>query len=115
MTFNFFLPDNGDLKNIHLSLIDQSQNKKYTFRTSLRIKADQWDDKKQRPFNIYLKKYKKLNRQLDKIKLQVTEHIVSQRDLHKIPLQRELSKEIKDVCINKEKQLPENSLLFFME
>ncbi|TGN21427.1 integrase, partial [Empedobacter tilapiae] len=52
MTFNFFLPDNGDLKNIHLSLIDQSQNKKYTFRTSLRIKADQWDDKKQRPFNI---------------------------------------------------------------
>ncbi|MGV0924085.1 phage integrase SAM-like domain-containing protein [Empedobacter tilapiae] len=115
MTFNFFLPDNGDLKNIHLSLIDQSQNKKYTFRTSLRIKADQWDDKKQRPFNIYLKKYKKLNRQLDKIKLQVTEHIVSQRDLHKIPLQRELSKVIKDVCINKEKQLPENSLLFFME
>lgn len=115
MTFNFFLPDNGDVKNIHLSLIDQSQNKKYTFRTSLRITPDQWDAQKQRPCNIYLKKFKRLNRKLDKIKLQVTEHILFKRDLNKIPLQRELSKEIKEVCINKEKQLPENALLRFME
>ncbi|WP_312313836.1 phage integrase SAM-like domain-containing protein, partial [Empedobacter brevis] len=115
MTFNFFLPDNGDVKNIHLSLIDQSQNKKYTFRTSLRITPDQWDAQKQRPSNIYLKKFKRLNRKLDKIKLHVTEHILFKRDLNKIPLQRELSKEIKEVCINKEKQLPENALLRFME
>ncbi|WP_185150079.1 phage integrase SAM-like domain-containing protein, partial [Empedobacter brevis] len=65
--------------------------------------------------NIYLKKFKRLNRKLDKIKLQVTEHILFKRDLNKIPLQRELSKEIKEVCINKEKQLPENALLRFME
>ncbi|MGL5233188.1 MAG: phage integrase SAM-like domain-containing protein [Empedobacter falsenii] len=115
MNFYFYLPSNGDVKNIHLSLIDLTINKKYTFKTSLSITPDQWDNEKQRPSNIYLKKYKKINKKLDKIKLQITEHIQFKRDLNKIPLQKELSKKIKDVCINKEKQLPENALLRFME
>ena len=115
MNFYFYLPNKGNNSKIHLSLIDLTINKKYTFKTSLSINPDQWDAQKQRPFNIYLKKFKGLNRKLDKIKLQITEHILFKRDLNKIPLQRELSKEIKEVCINKEKQLPENALLRYME
>ena len=113
MTFKFFLPEKGTIKNIHLCLIDQSLKQKYNFKTSLRITTDEWDDKKQRPRNIYLKKFKRLNRKLDKIKIELSEYITSKRLINKIPIQRDLLKEIKEICINKEKDLPENSLLFF--
>ncbi len=114
MTFEFFLPENGTLKNIHLKFTDTKQNKPFTFRTSLRIKAEDWDKEKQRPANIYLKKYKKLNAKLDEIKKAVAEYVHNQNSQKKQLQQREISKKIITVCSGKQTELPENSLLYYM-
>ncbi|MGC4130322.1 MAG: tyrosine-type recombinase/integrase [Bergeyella sp.] len=115
MTFEFFLPQNGTLKNIHLNLTDPQHKKTFTFRTSLRIPETDWDGEKQRPLNIYLKKYKQLNAKLDEIKLQLTEYLEERKENGKEPLQRAMAKRIKDICSGKKAELPENSLLFFMK
>ena len=75
MTFEFFLPESGTRKNIHLKLTDTRHNKMYTFRTHLRISTEEWDKEKQRSANIYLKKCKKLNTKLDKVKKELAEYI----------------------------------------
>ncbi|SDF09804.1 tyrosine-type recombinase/integrase [Epilithonimonas hungarica] len=114
MTFDFFLPQNGTLKNIHLSLTDKQQKKTHIFRTPLRICEEDWDKEKQRPTNIYLKKYKKLNNKLNKVKLGLTESIKEKRGCKKLLLQRALAKEIKKICSEKNNRPAENSLLYFM-
>ena len=115
MTFEFFLPQNGTAKNIHLNLTDNLHNKSYTFRTYLRISDDDWDKEKQRPTNIYLKKYKKLNAKLDNLKKQLAEHIREKRSEKKQLHQRALAREIKAVCSGQSTSLPENSLLYYMK
>lgn len=115
MTFKFFLSQSGTNKNIHLNLTDKQQNKAYTFRTNLRISDDDWDKEKQRPTNIYLKKYKKLNVKLDLLKKELAEHIrekrLEKKQLHK----RTLAREIKVVFNSQISNLPENSFLYYMK
>ena len=115
MTFEFFLPEKGIVKNIHLNLTDQQQNRTYTFRTQLRISEKDWDKNKLRPSNIYLKKYKKLNSTLDILKIELAESIRFKREENKQLPQRSISKKIKDICSKQKKKLPENSLLFYMK
>lgn len=115
MTFEFFLPQNGTAKNIHLNLTDKQQNKTYTFRTHLRISGDDWDKERQRPANIYLKKHKKLNAKLDRLKKELAEHIREKRSEKKQIQQRILAREIKAVCNGLSSDLPENSLLYYMK
>lgn len=115
MTFEFFLPQNGTAKNIHLNLTDKQQNKTYTFRTHLRILDDDWDKEKQRPNNIYLKKHKKLNAKLDRLKKELAEHIREKRSEKKHLHQRTLAREIKAVCDGQFLDLPVNSLLYYMK
>src|SRR6218665_2463385 len=115
MTFDFFLPQNNSLKNIHLKLTDKQQDKTYCFRTSLKISENDWDKEKQRPVNIYLKKYKRLNTTLDSIKMRLAEYLCENRELNKIPAQRNLAKEIMKICSGEQPGLPETSLLFFMK
>src|SRR5690606_30745639 len=79
MTFEFFLPSAGTVKNIQLRLSDQQQKKTFSFRTFLRISEEDWDTEKQRPKNIYLKKYKKLNTKLDMIKKELAEYVCKMR------------------------------------
>lgn len=114
MIFKFFLPKNGSLKNIHLNLIDIQQNRTYTFRTSLRITEQDWDKKKQRPQNIYLKKHKQLNTRLDEIKLQLTKYVKEKYTDKKTLHQRTVARKIKDICSGNKAEFPENTLLFFM-
>ena len=115
MTFEYFLPRNGIIKNIHLNLIDKKENKTYTFRTYLQISENDWDKEKQRPKNIYLKKYKKLNVKLDLLKKELAEHIrekrLEKKQLHK----RTLAREIKVVFNSQISNLPENSFLYYMK
>ena len=115
MTFEFFLPQNSTAKNIHLNLTDKKENKSYTFRTHLRISGDDWDEEKQRPTNIYLKKYKKLNTKLDRLKKELAEHIREKRSEKKHLHQRTLAREIKAVCDGQFLDLPVNSLLYYMK
>lgn len=115
MTFKFFLSQSGTNKNIHLNLTDKQQNKAYTFRTNLRISDDDWDKEKQRPTNIYLKKYKKLNANLNNIKKELAERIWEKRSEKKQVHQQALARRIKAVCSGKSTSLPENSLLYYMK
>ncbi|WP_065119589.1 phage integrase SAM-like domain-containing protein [Chryseobacterium cucumeris] len=124
MTLNFFLPQNHPLaltstefvnQNIYLSIIDKKKGIKYTFKTPFTINTPDWDILKQRPINIYLKKYKKINANLNNLKIQITK-ILEDRILHKKSLsQRIISKDIKRICSKQdENSLPENSLLYFI-
>ena len=115
MTFEFFLPQNGTHKNIHLNFTDKQQNRTYTFRTHLKISAEDWDNDKQRPVNIYLKIHKKLNVKLDRLKKELAEHIREKRSEKKQLHQRALAREIKAVCSGKTSELSENSLLYYMK
>lgn len=115
MTINFFLPQKGIYKNIHFNFTDLQKNKKYTFRTSLKITAENWDQEKQRPVNVYLKKYKDMNAKLGRLKLEITQHIFQKRKEGKTVLQRVLGQEIKRICAGQKKEHPENSLLYYMK
>ncbi|PRB06700.1 integrase [Chryseobacterium sp. MYb7] len=116
MTFQFFLSKNSGLqKNIHLKITDNQKNKIYNFRTDLCISEENWDKEKQRPINIYLKKYKILNAKLDRIKKKVTRYIDHQEADHKKVLRREISCKIKKICNGMKEPLQENTLLYYMQ
>ncbi|CAA7197068.1 site-specific integrase [Chryseobacterium potabilaquae] len=116
MTFEYFLPQNGSLKNIHLNIFDSSLKEQgFSFRTPLRIHEDQWDKNKQRPINIYLKKDKKINAILDYLKVRITEYVKERLQQRKTISQRGLSKEVHKICIEKTRSYNENSLLHYMK
>lgn len=114
MTFEFYLPESGTRKNIHLRFTDKYLNETFTFRTSLRIKEEDWNRGKQRPVNIYLKKYKKLNAKLDEIKKAIAEYVREQRLIKKQIRQRTISKIIREICSGKRIEFCDNSLLYYM-
>ncbi len=115
MTFFFFLSKNASAKNIHLKLIDEDQNINFTFRLALRIDKNDWDIKKQRPVNIYLKKYKNINRRLNEIKLSLTSHINKKLKKKAKLTQKGLLKEIHKICSIEKILYTENSLLYFVQ
>ncbi|RNA63976.1 hypothetical protein D1631_00260 [Chryseobacterium nematophagum] len=115
MTFTFFLPQSGTLKNIHLTIrTSWGNHQSFAFKTPLRISLDQWDIHKQRPVNIYLKKYKKINTILDQLKVKVTDYIKKRVEEGKTISQRELSKKVHKICIENTTPHAENSLLHYM-
>ena len=120
MTIQFHLPKTGDAQNIHLSITINSNlnpldSQKFLFRIPLAIEHKHWDQKKQRPANIYLKKYKKINAKLDEIKIRITEYIKEMEVSKKVVSQRTLSLKIKNICAEKTTLYPESSLLYFMQ
>lgn len=117
MTFEFFLPTKGIQKNIYLNLnlTESRQNKVYTFRTYLRVQEEEWDKKKQRPANIYLKKFKKMNHKLDCIKKELNEFIVERRNQKETLSQRTISRKIKEICSRPDIHHSENTLLHYMQ
>ena len=120
ITFEFYLPKNKQAQNIHLSItarfnLNTSDYQKFIFRTPLQITADQWDETKQRPLNIYLKKNKKINTSLDQLKIRLTEYIKERNTLKKVPSKKILFYEIIEICTAKTVQFPNHSLLYFTQ
>lgn len=115
MTVNFYLPTSGTEKNIHICLNDHKQKKQFNFCTPLRILPEKWDHQKQRPINIYEKKYKNLHKKLNDLKLYLAETIAHRRMQQKTYSQRILSREIKRICNASILEKPESSLLQFMK
>ncbi|KYH06630.1 integrase [Chryseobacterium cucumeris] len=115
MTFKFFISDCGLAKEIiHLKIENQSGQSLFSFKTPLRICKEDWDSKKQRPSNIYLKRYKKINAKLDALKIRLTECIEEDRSKGKLSSQRYLFKEIKNLCSKEKEVCPKDSLLYFI-
>jgi site-specific recombinase XerD len=100
---------------IDLRLTDETLKINYLFHLSLRIGSEEWDIEKQRPKNIYLKKYKLLNAKLDRIKILITESIKERIKKKKILTQKILASQIKKYCYQKETEHQENNLLFYVK
>ncbi|PWN58079.1 phage integrase SAM-like domain-containing protein [Chryseobacterium viscerum] len=115
MTFNFSLTHSGASKNIKLKIIDTKTGIRYDFHTPLRIKKEHWDDDKQRPVNIYIKKYKKINYLLDKVRIKITSYINEKRSKSRPITHRSLYRQIFKICNDDEKKLTEGSLLYYIE
>lgn len=118
MAFEFNLSQNGSSQNIDLNItveFDYFDSQKFLLKTPLQIKADHWDEKKQRPFNIYLKKYKKINAKLVEIKIRLNEYIYERKGLKKNISRKTLSERIESICSENTVTYPEFSLLYFIQ
>lgn len=115
MTFDFFLPQKGTQKKIYLTVKESKNRKNYIFRTSLIISQEDWDEKKQRPINIYQKKYKILNNKLDSIKIYFVDNLNKNDAEAKPYCHRTLAREITKICSDKKIDLPKTSFLFYMQ
>jgi len=119
MTFDFYLPKAEQAQNINVTITQEvavnTDIQKFLFKTPLVIEHEHWDEKKQRPTNIYLKKYKKLNTKLNEIKIGINEYIKESNPLKKNISHRALSEKIKKICLEKTTPYSKSSLLFFIQ
>ncbi|MEG0926709.1 tyrosine-type recombinase/integrase [Chryseobacterium sp.] len=116
MTFNFFLLKNNQQNfscshDIYIKITAAEFKIDYSIQTPFKINPEEWDAEKQRPSNIYFKKYKALNVRLNHLKISLTEVLKENILLKKITSQSSVSKEVRRICEVKENNLPENSLL----
>ena len=70
MTFDFCLPLIKKTNFIVLN-IKNNNGKIYSFKTPLLIDKNEWDPTKQQPYNIYLKRNKKINRCLNRLRIEL--------------------------------------------
>jgi len=110
MIFNFTLLSAGSTSIIALKFIDEQQNE-FIIKTTLKINPTRWNADKQRPENIYLKIYKKLNAKLDAIKIAVSNYlkeVVSKQRKFSLNVVTRL---IKKCCVLSESSFAKGSLL----
>lgn len=114
MTFDFILLDSIASSTIALRLIDDKE-KEYVLKTPLRIVTSKWDQDKQRPNNIYLKKYKKLHTRLNKIRIGIANYLRDIQKKQRIFSVNTLGRIIKKQSSLCDKASPEGGLLKHME
>ncbi|MDV2445993.1 integrase [Elizabethkingia anophelis] len=114
MKFLFYTVPSGATESICLKLTNDNDNC-FKFSTILKISGKDWDQEMQRPGNIYLKRYKKINNILDRIKIEVNEYICVRQNKNKGITHRGIAKEIRKICTQGQPVHPENSLLYFMQ
>lgn len=110
MIFNFTLLSIGSTSQIALKFIDEQQ-KEFVVKTTLKINPNRWNQDKQRPENIYLKIYKKLNAKLDTIKISVSSYLKEVASKQRKFSLNVLTRLIKKCCILKESPYEPGSLL----
>lgn len=109
INFDFTLLDAKPNAVIALKFIDNRQQE-FIVKTALKINSAKWDADKQRPINIYLKKYKKLNAKIDALKVGVTNY------LNEVALKQRkfsaniLARLIKKCCLNADSPYQDGSL-----
>lgn len=82
MTFNFILLDSNVSSNIAIRFIDDKKNE-YLLKTPLRITSSRWNQEKQRPDNIYLKRDKKLHSLLNRIRIGIATYLTEIKTKHR--------------------------------
>lgn len=114
MTFQFFISANGSSESIFIKIVGMSDDDTLRFKTPLQIERGEWDFNKQRPKNIYLKKYKKIFEKMNFLKLELKSYLQKKKDSHSVPNQRTVSKKIKQICEQVSYDLTKDSLLAMM-
>ncbi|MDR2230130.1 MAG: site-specific integrase [Flavobacteriaceae bacterium] len=113
MIFEFFLSQNTTLSNINLFISVKDFQCK--FRIPLKLSKEQWNTDKQRPENIYIKKFKQINLILNLIKIEIIKYINDCNEKNKNISQKTIYGIIQKT-VKEKKAIPlENSLLFFMQ
>ncbi|KQM55246.1 site-specific integrase [Chryseobacterium sp. Leaf201] len=114
MKFLFFLSQKKTISGyrIYLSFVsDDTGNIMHKFCLPLKIPREDWDPEKQRPVDIYCKKYKKLNITLNAIKTGISELLKSKSGSSA----KTISAFIHKICSEKALSYPKGSLLSIME
>ncbi|MGU3376974.1 phage integrase SAM-like domain-containing protein [Chryseobacterium sp. M5A1_1a] len=114
MNFEFFLSKNEINRNIVLSIANNHFEITHNLLTPLVISTEDWDQEKQRPKNIYLKKYKIFNQKLDLLKINFTEYFQQKKSSSKKITQEKLYEIINKICSQKNDEYSENTLLYFV-
>lgn len=113
MKFSFFLSQN-DTEAGHqvcLSFFSKNTKKKlYKFPLPFAISAEDWDIDKQRPFDIYCKKYKKLNYILNAVKIGISGLLGNRANASA----KVISEVIMKICSEQGAIYPQGSLLEMM-
>lgn len=113
MIIQYFYPQKGESRDLHLYLIDERTNSETRFRTYLRIDEEEWDFELQKPKNLYLKRSKKINTKLDAIRLRILEHYSNNK--HREVSHRTIARIIKTISLEKHVSHPEDSFLNFIQ
>lgn len=112
MEIHYSLPEHWETNDLHLTVSDPASNTKLRFRTYLQIDRDDWDLYRQRPKNIYLKRYKIINTKLDIIRVRIREMIESKK---KTLSHRNLARTIKGISMGNNHKYAQDSFLGFVE
>lgn len=113
MTLDFKLSKSGTHKSIYLQCNNKVDKQNFSLRIPIRISEQDWDFIKQRPKDIYKKRFKTINKKLNLIKVHLCEYINKLEAKKKTSFRRIFYKEIKNVCFNNNYDFPNNSLLYF--
>lgn len=110
MIFSFTLLNSNSKSFIYLSFVD-NQQQQFFIKTALKIDPSQWDNEKQRPKNIYLKNFKKLNVKLDALSISIATYMNELKTSKREFSLRTVNRLVKKCCIEPEIKLPEGGLL----
>lgn len=109
MNFQFFILPDSQSENIYIQIGGIFSNEIIQCKTPLSIGRDEWDQKMQRPKNIYLKNAKTVFEKMNNLKLDLKAYL---REKSKVSInQRSLAKKIKQICKQDIDASVENSLL----
>lgn len=113
---NYTGSEKRDYSTIYLNIINETLGINYSFHTPFTIEENQWDNKKQRPSNIYLKRYKALDYTLNSLKIKVIKTIKERRNKNKSLQYNILAKEIEKICKDSgNESLADTTLLYYMK
>lgn len=110
MIFNFTLLNPTSISFIYLAFVDDQQQQ-LLIKTPLKIIPAQWDEEKQRPTNIYLKNFKKLNTKLDALKIAIATYLSDLKSSKKEFSIRAVNRLVKKCCSEATSLLPAGGLL----
>ena len=113
INFDFTLQNPNPTATIFIRIFDEFQ-KEHLMKTPLKICPSMWDKEKQRPTNIYLKKYKKLNNKLDNLKIALAEYLENIKNTMYLSPNR-LQQIIKKYSSSSKIGYPKDSLLAHIE
>lgn len=115
MKFFFFLDTKSSANSLFLKITDPINQIDLTCRLAICIEKTDWDVKKQRPKNIYLKKSKKINNQIDELKIVVRQWIKEKNRTNCKVSPDGLSAKIRKIISAEERIYEESSLLYFVQ
>ncbi|MDQ8015087.1 MAG: tyrosine-type recombinase/integrase [Flavobacterium nitrogenifigens] len=111
MYLNFFLNKNKPLAAITLKIMNEDTI--HLVQTPLRITPEMWDEKKERPKNIYLKTYKILNQRLNRLKVGIVAYVQERKGAVSLA---GLNRQVRKLTLQKSNAAYKNgSLLYHMD